>query len=160
MRLFLSTLAFVFLTACTSTPDPSLTSVEIKEIKPRYIDADQLTRVSEYFTGHENPGGRVFLRSTPEAKSGYYFTLILDEKVRRLPKGTTILGEFYTPDSVDLQSYEFTLPNRRPKTKEIFLGLTGEDWPDTGAVPAAWRFTIKGPNGNTLAQSQSYLWSL
>ncbi|NBB80249.1 MAG: hypothetical protein GVY36_12540 [Verrucomicrobia bacterium] len=160
MHLHLTALVCLLLTACASTPKPALTSVEIKEIKPRYIDAEQLTRVSEYFTGQENTGNRVFLRTSPEAKSGYYFTLILDEKVRRLPKGTTIIGEFYAPEEVDLQRYTFTLPNRRPKTKEIFVGLTGDDWPGADAIPAAWRFTIKGPNGNTLGESQSFLWSL
>lgn len=160
MRPFLPALFCLLLTACASTPQPALTAVTIKEIKPRYIDAEQLTRVSEYFTGQEKTGDRIFLRSTPEARSGYYFTLILDEKVRRLPKGTTVLGEFYTPAGVELQSYEFTLPDRRPKTKEIFVGLTGDDWPDADAIPAAWRFTIKDPNGNTLGQSQSFLWSL
>ena len=160
MRLLFLTLVCLIFTACASTPKSALTSVEIREIKPRYIEADQLTRINEYFTGQENTGNRVFLRSSPEAKNGYYFTLILDEKIRRLPKGTTIIGEFYTPDDVDLQRYEFTLPNRRPKTKEIFVGLTGDDWPGAEAIPAAWRFTIKGPNGNTLGESQSFLWSL
>lgn len=160
MRALLFTLVCLVFSACTSTPKQALTSVEIKEIKPRYISAGELTRVNEYFTGQENTGKRVFLRSNPEAKSGYYFTLILDEKVRRLPRGTTIVGEFHTPDAVEVQSYEFNLPNRRPKTKEIFVGLTGEDWPGEDAVPAAWRFTIIGPNGNTLGASQSFLWSL
>jgi hypothetical protein len=160
MRFLLSALVCLILTACASTPQPALTAVEIKEIKPRYIGAEQLTRASEYFTGEENRGNRIFLRSSPAAKSGYYFTLVLNEKVRRLPRGTTVLGEFYTPYDVELQSHEFTLPNRRPKTKEIFVGLTGEDWPEADAIPSAWRFTIKGPNGNTLGGSQSYLWSL
>lgn len=160
MRLFLSTLVCFILTACASAPRPALTSVDIKEIKPRYIDAEQLTRASEYFTGEENTGNRVFLRSSPKAKSGFYFTLVLDEKVRRLPRGTTVLGEFYTPNDVEVQRYTFTLPNRRPRTREIFVGLTGDDWPEADAVPSAWRFTITGPNGNTLGGAQSFLWSL
>lgn len=159
MRCLLSAFACLLLTACASTPKTALTSVEIKEIKPRYIEAEQLTRASEYFTGQEVQGDRIFLRSSPGAKQGYYFTLILDENVRRLPKGTTIVGEFFGPDSVEPKSYEFTLPNRRPKTRELFVGLTGSDWPDASAVPAAWRFTIRGPNGNTLGASQSFLWS-
>lgn len=159
MRFLLSALVCLILTACASTPPSALTSVEIKEIKPRYIEAEELTRVREYFTGQEKMRNRVYLRSSPEVKAGFYFTLILNEKVRRLPKGTTILGEFYTPSDVERQTYEFTLPNKRPKTKEIFVGLTGDDWPGSDAIPAAWRFTITGPNGNTLGQSQSFLWS-
>jgi len=160
MRLLIPALASFLFFGCASVPKEALTSIEIREVKPRYIEADQLTRASEYFTGEENKGKRILLRSTTGVKIGYYFTLILDEKVRRLPKGTVIIGEFFTPDSVDMQTYEFKLPNRRPNTREIFVGLTGDDWPDRQSVPAAWRFSIRGPNGNTLAETQSFLWSL
>lgn len=160
MRLLFSAIACLVLAACASTPEPGLTSVEIKEVKPRYIESDQLTRVSEYFTGQELTGDRVFLRSQPDVKRGYYFTLILDEKVRRLPRGTTVVGEFYSPNERDVQRYDFPLPNQRPRTKELFVGLTGDDWPNPDVVPAAWRFTIKGPNGNILGTSESYLWRL
>jgi hypothetical protein len=80
--------------------------------------------------------------------------------VRDLPQGTVIEGEFFTPHSQDAQTHTFTLPSKRPKTKEIFIGLTGADWPVKDAVPAAWRFTIKDANGDTLETEQSYLWSL
>lgn len=160
MRLLIPALAYLLLFGCATAPKEALTSVEIKEVKPRYIAGERLTRASEYFTGEENKGKRILLRSMPKARSGYYFTLILDEKVRRLPRGTVIIGEFFTPDSVEMQTYEFKLPDRRPKTREIFVGLTGEDWPDPQSVPAAWRFSIRGPNGNTLAETQSFLWSL
>nr|MBC8188864.1 hypothetical protein [Puniceicoccaceae bacterium] len=103
---------------------------------------------------------RVILRTHPDERSGYYFTLILDEDVRRLPKGTQIIGEFYTPKSVEKQTHAFTLPHKLKSTNEIFIGLTGEDWPLKNSVPAAWRFTINDANGAQLAQKQSYLWSL
>jgi len=117
-------------------------------------------RIDEYFTGKEYTGDRVLIRSTPEVRDGYYFTLILDEKVRKLPKGTIIVGEFFTPSSVDKLTHEFVVPNKRPKTNEIFVGLTGEDWPQEGGTPSAWRFTIQDPNGAVLGEKQSYLWSL
>lgn len=160
MRLFLFALLSFALLGCASAPKSILSSVEIKEIKPRYMEEAQFKRISEYWSGSEKQGKRLILRSDPAVRDGYYFTLILDEKVRRLPKGTVILGEFYTPKSVELQTHEFKLPSKRPKTKEIFVGLTGEDWPQPGAVPGAWRFTIKDPNGAVLAARQSYLWDM
>jgi hypothetical protein len=160
MRLLISALFCFILVGCASTPRASLSSVEIKEIKPRYMEAAQFKRISEYWSGEEKQGKRIILRSDPAVRDGYYFTLILDEKIRRLPKGTVIVGEFYTPKSVDLQTHEFRLPSKRPKTREIFVGLTGEDWPTVGGVPGAWRFTIKDPNGAVLAERQSYLWSM
>jgi hypothetical protein len=52
------------------------------------------------------------------------------------------------------------LPSQRASTNEIFIGLTGEDWPKKDNVPTAWRFTIKDANGAVLGEKQSYLWSL
>lgn len=160
MRFLISALVCLLLAGCASTPKPALTSVEIEEIKPRYIETEQFKRISEYMTGKEYVGDRVILRSDPDSRAGYYFTLVLDVDVRRLPKGTRITGEFFTPKSVDKQTHEFTLPKKLASTDEIFIGLTGEDWPQKGGVPAAWRFTIQDANGATLGEKQSYLWSL
>ena len=160
MRFLISALICSLLFGCVSARKPALSSVEIEEIKPRYIETEQFKRVSEYLTGKENAGDRVILRTHPDERSGYYFTLILNEDVRRLPKGTQIIGEFYTPKSVEKQTHAFTLPHKLKSTNEIFIGLTGEDWPLKNSVPAAWRFTINDANGVQLAQKQSYLWSL
>jgi len=160
MRFLTTALLALLFVGCASTPKPALTSVTIEEIKPRYMEEEQFKRISEYLSGKENQGDRIILRSTPEVRDGYYFALILDESVRKLPKGTVVVGEFFTPKSVDQQTHEFTLPTKRPGSKEIFIGLTGEDWPTEGGVPAAWKFTIKDANGKVLGVKQSYLWSL
>lgn len=163
MRFFITALICALFAGCASTPKPSLTSVEIEEIKPRYIKEEQFKRINEYLTGTENVGDRVIFRTDPKSRDGYYFTLILDEDVRKLPKGTVIVGEFYTPTSVEKQTHTFTFTKKRPKTKEIFIGLTGADWPADIApqiAPAAWHFTIQDANGNTLGSKKSYLWEL
>lgn len=160
MRFFLLGLLCLLCASCASTRKQALNSVTIEEIKPRLIEEQQFMRVSEYMTGKEYTGDRLILRTTPEARTGYYFTIVLDESTRRLPAGTVIVGEFYTQKSLDLQEYTFTLPAKRPKTKEIFVGLTGEQWPEGTTTPAAWRFTIKDANGAVLATDKSYLWEM
>lgn len=160
MRFLITAIICSLYAGCALTPKQAVTSVEIEEIKPRYIGTEQFKRISEYMTGKEYVGDRVILRTQPKHRAGYYFTLVLDKNVRRLPKGTVVVGEFYTPMSVEKQTHEFTLPSKRASTEEIFVGLTGKDWPQKGGVPAAWRFTIKDPNGAMLGQKQSYLWSL
>ncbi|MFT5837258.1 MAG: hypothetical protein ACI9ZV_000762 [Candidatus Azotimanducaceae bacterium] len=160
MRFLITALVCSFFIGCASTQKQAVTSVEIKEIKPRYIESEQLKRISEYLSGKEYLGDRIILRSDPAERAGYYFTLVLDEDVRRLPKGTVILGEFYTPKSVEQQTHEFKMPQKLTSTNEILVGLTGEDWPQSGGVPGAWRFTLKDVNGNVLGEKQSYLWSL
>jgi len=161
MRILFSALLCLFLVACASTPkDEALTSVDILEIKPRYIDGATFVRIGEFLTGKENTGDRVIIRSKPEDRSGYYFTLVLDESVRRLPQGTVIVGEFYVPGQTQPISINFKMPPNRPKTHEVFVGLTGSDWPDQEAVPGAWRFTIKDPNGKELGSEKSFLWNI
>lgn len=160
MRRLLFALIALGIAGCASSPKEAIRSVTIEEIVPRYIEGQQFKRIDEYWSGSEVTGKRLILRSDPRSRSGFYFVLILDEKVRELPKGTTILGEFYTAASPDMQSHTFTLPADRPKTNEIFVGLTGADWPVRDAVPGAWRFTIETPNGELLGQKQSYLWEL
>jgi hypothetical protein len=160
MRHLLLALTVLALAGCASTPDEPVRSVEIEEILPRYIPAENFKRISEYWTGAENKGNRVILRSDPAVREGFYFTLVLDRKVRELPRGSVITGEFYTPVAKEVQTYEFALPNKLPKTKEVFVGLTGADWPGSGGMPGAWRFTLEDPNGEVLTQKQSYLWSM
>lgn len=160
MHFIISALICSLLAGCVSSRKPVLTSVEIEEIKPRYIEAESFKRINEYLTGKEHTGDRVIVRSDPESRSGYYFTLVLDEDVRRLPKGARIIGEFFTPTSVEKQTHTFTLPNKLAGTKELFIGLTGDDWPDADAIPSAWRFTLENANGEKLAEKQSYLWTL
>lgn len=160
MRFLITALICSFFLGCASTPKKAVTSVKIEEIKPRYIETEQFKRIREYMTGKENTGNRVILRSDSTERDGFYFTLVLDEDVRRLPKDAVIVGEFYTPQSVEKQTHEFSLPKRLASTKEIMIGLTGQDWPEAGGVPSAWRFEIKDSNGSLLAEKQSYLWSL
>jgi hypothetical protein len=160
MRHLLPALISLALAGCASTPDEPVRSVEISEIMPRYIPEGNFIRISEYWSGAENKGNRIILRSDPAVRDGFYFTLVLDKRVRNLPRGSVITGEFYTPVSTELQTHEFPLPNKLPKTKEVFVGLTGADWPEPGGMPGAWRFTIKDANGQVLASRQSYLWSM
>lgn len=161
MRILLSALLCLGLVACSSTNTTrpqAITSIEIIEIKPRYIETESFIRISEYLTGAENVGDRVIIRSQPENRTGYYFTLLLDTNVRKLAPGTVIVGEFFTPFSKTAQTFNFKLPAKRASTDEIFIGLTGSDWPDPDAIPAAWRITINDANGEQLAQEQSFLW--
>ncbi|HBM86808.1 MAG TPA: hypothetical protein DD423_08595 [Opitutae bacterium] len=160
MRLLFLALLSLLCASCASTRKQTVESVDILEIKPRYIEAERFKRITEYMTGAEHKGRRVIIRTDAAQRGGFYFTLILNQDVRDLPQGTLIEGEFFTPKSKDAQTHTFELPSKRPKTKEISIGLTGEDWPVKDDVPAAWRFTIKDANGDTLETKQSYLWSL
>lgn len=159
----LSLLSLLFLSACASNKKPeAITSVEIVEILPRYMVEAQFKRIREYQTGAEHMGKRVIIRTDPQERDGYYFALMLDTKVNKLPQGTVIIGEFYTATSAEKQEIVFQIPAKRPKTDTVFIGLTGENWPYKAGqkVPSAWKFTIIDPNQVVLGSEQSYLWQM
>lgn len=160
MRIFSLMLLCLLSSACTTTREPAESPIEIVEITPRYIEAETFKRISEYMTGRENSGRRVIIRTNPKQRSGYYFVLILDRNVRRLPSDAYLIGEFYTSKSRDVQTHQFQFPSIPPSTREVFIGLTGDDQPPEGEIPTAWRFTIKNSQEAILAQKKSYLWSL
>jgi hypothetical protein len=160
MRFFFLALLCLSSAACSTTQKSETTPVDVVGVTLRYMKTEQFKRISEYMTGRENPGRRVILRTNPRQRDGYYFVLTLDRNVRKLPPDIYIQGEFYTSKSLDMQTHRFEFPSILPNTREIFVGLTGDDWPQKDAVPAAWRFTFMNSREEVLAQEQSYLWSL
>lgn len=162
MRVLFLVLLTGLLAACGTTSRPrEVTAIEILDILPRQMKTQQFQRIREYRTGSEHTGKRIILRTDPKQRDGFYFTLLLDTKLRRLPQGTVVVGEFYSKASVEKQTHTFTLPADRPDTKAILVGLTGDAWPFTEAediVPAAWRFQLIGPDEQSFGQKQSYLW--
>ena len=160
MRIFFLALLCLTSVACSTTQESAEPSTKIVEIVPRYIETKAFKRISEYMTGKENPGRRVIIRTNPKQRDGYYFILLLNHNVRKLPPDAYIQGEFYTSKSLDRQTHRFDFPLILPDTREIFIGLTGDDWPQEDEIPSAWHFTIKNSRGEILAQKKSYLWSL
>ena len=160
MRFFFLALFCLLSAACGTTKDSAKPALKIVAVTPRYMETEQFKRIAEYMTGKENPGRRVIMRTNPRQRNGYYFVLTLNRNVRTLPADVYVQGEFYTSKSLDMQTHRFEFPSILPNTREIFIGLTGNDWPQKDAIPAAWRFTIKNSRGEILAQEQSYLWSL
>lgn len=159
MRICFFALLGFLCVSCNSIKKPEDSKVEIVEIILRYIEEENFKRISEYLTGRENPGKRVIIRTRKRQRDGFYFILILNKNVRDLPPDAYIEGEFYTYKSLDKETHRFNFPSELPKSREVFIGLTGEDWPQREAVPAAWQFTIKNSRGEILGQKKSYLWA-
>ena len=136
----------------------SVHAVEFRHLAIRHVEAKAFVRISEYFTGRENPGNRLLCRSRPNERAGLYFVLTLDEKSRKLPDGAVFVLEVIRPDDPETKLFRIPVPAKRPRGKEVFLGLTGEDWPDEEARPVAWRLRLLDAGGGTLAERKSFLW--
>jgi hypothetical protein len=131
--------------------------VSFVRVWPGWRDEDPFMRISEYFTGHVNMGGRIILRTQPQARAGFYF-LVRVRTDRRLITGAHFAVSVIIPASPEPETFDF--PTDIPAGGKVYqLGLTGIDWPGKKTYPVAWKLDLIGSDGALLATQQSFLWS-
>ena len=128
---------------------------------PMWQEADDYRRISEYFTGKENQGGDMVLRTDGGVRQGLYFRVGLPVG-QRIPKHARVRVEYLRSDIPQVLSEEFVLPlaKRGGLFSEVRFGLTGRAWPSQSLRLVAWKITLRDEAGRPLAQMQSYLWGL
>ena len=131
---------------------------EARFVSIRYLDKQAFLRVSEYFDGKENTGNRLICRSKPEARAGLYLVLTLKESTRKLPQNLMARWQVISPKAADPVEHRIAVPNERPRGKDLFVGLTGTDWPDPEARPVAWKLTLETAGGEVAFERKSFLW--
>lgn len=123
-----------------------------------YKEAEDFSRISEYFSGKEAKGNRILLRSTPEQRAGLYFNVRVKGGVRTLPEGAKAVLEVLHPDFPDAREHTFKIPATDKDYRELMLGLTGESWTSNDDKPLAWRVQILDAAGEVVGSNKSYLW--
>lgn len=119
-------------------------------------DADSFKRISEHFTGNENPGRYVIARTDPSQRDGYYIALKLDESDQP-EKADKVLLHFVRPGSQDVETKTLTIG---PINKDrALIGMTDDVWSSTSSIPTAWKIEFLDSAGTVISTSQSYLWS-
>jgi hypothetical protein len=130
---------------------------EIVRVFTGWRDAASFQRVTEYLDGRENTGGIIVLRSQPGARAGFYWLV-------RIKNDAPLAGarfelQVVTPTSPEAKT--FTFPVDVPVGSPLYqLGLTGADWPEAKARPAAWQLRLLAADGKTLIAKESFLWEL
>lgn len=135
----------------------SLTAQDLSlaPITTGWRDAASFKRISEYFTGRENTGDIITLRTRPDQRSGYYFLLRSENQGAAVT--VQIIVELNLPAEQQVRRHRFTTELTSGKTL-VNLGLTGPDWPDAKTNPVAWKIEIATADGRVLATEKSYLW--
>jgi len=149
-RAILFLLYILVLSGCQTIPK----SNDASGVEHRYVPREDLVRISEYFTRREHPGNRIYLRSDPETREGYYWIVAIPEKMRNAV-GRTVL-EVQVPGDPATRTYDFPVPPSGGST--VWAGLTGADWPSPKARPVAWRFSLLDEDGKILFERESFLW--
>ena len=130
----------------------------ITRIWTEYRDDHSFVRLSEYFDGKENPGKNVLLRTQPESREGFYFSIRLTgPDGGRLSPGSVRL-HLIAPDAETPNVFQFALNQPDRKTTLIELGVTGSDWSYGNTLPLAWMVEILDENGARRAVKKSFLW--
>lgn len=122
----------------------------------QHRDADSFKRISEHLSGKENKGRYAIARSEPTQRDGYYVALKF-EKSDQVGKATSLRIQYVKPGSMEILSQ--TLPIEPIRKKRILVGLTNGIWAQSDSIPMAWKIQFIDTQGNTLFQSQSFLWS-
>ncbi len=133
--------------------------VEIENVKLRLIESRKFTRISEFFTGKENMGRRIILRSNPQERGGLYFIVKMDTKMSDLPDGIQVGVDFFDAGSAIQKHYKFQLPAERKPSSRLFIGITGDGRLEQ-EVPVAWRVYLEAATGELVAELKSYLWEM
>ncbi len=151
--ILLKSIAVILLTFAT----PAY-AIEILHVHSKYIEERDFQHIREYFSGEENTGRRIITRSESDARSGMYFIITLDRKSRQLALGSIIELQLIAPHEPDIRTFRLPFPENAPRSREIFAGITGHDWPDKDTPVLAWKITLYDTNKIALAQKESYLW--
>ena len=117
-------------------------------------------RVSEYFTGKENTGGRYIARTKPEDRSGMYFWIATDIAKESINASDhKLVLKILDSASIDSKDFEFPISTKALKKGKFMVGITGNDWSSNNKSIIAWRIEIFAPKESLIASTQSYLWS-
>jgi hypothetical protein len=150
--------------ACLFTLSFFLGSVVFAEVGLKvqnclHIRESAFKRIPEYFTGHEFTGRKIYCRSNPRDRTGYYFVIKVNDSSSIINSDCYWIVDWVPPRNPNPKTQRIPLTEENIQGREVFVGLTGEDWKDPLLKPLAWRISLLSKKGVTLGQRQSFLWS-
>lgn len=151
MRILLNSLFIIILAGCQSIPSEN----DATGVENRYVPEKDFARISEYFTGKENPGDRHYLRTLPEEREGYYWIIATPDSLKG--KTAEVDLEVQIPGSPEIRQESFSVSPLEADT--LWIGITGSDWPTSDTRPVAWQLIVRSSDGSPVLEKASYLWS-
>ncbi len=134
---------------------PCASALEI--VFSEHRDTHSFQRISEYLTGHENPGRYVIARTDPDLRDGFYIAIKV-EKTDPADSYSSARIQFVKTASQEIHTADLELSG--PIKKRLLIGLTGEEWAPKDVRPQAWKIELLDNSGQVVDSVQSFLWSL
>lgn len=147
---------FVLLLSILSLILEAFAATELQFVSHKYYNSSELTRLSEYFTGQEYDGRKIFLRSQ-KSRDGFYFSFPIPELIVSSSYNYQIMLSIIKRGDSTEEKFSFELPQNIDNKNEIFVGLTGNDWSPSDEL-IAWKLVINKMPGQTLFLKKSFLW--
>jgi hypothetical protein len=129
--------------------------VEIVRLWTAYRDTQSFARLGQLPKVDDEPGDAIVLRSQPEARDGYYFTIRL--RADALPDGKIVL-QVIAPDAAAARTFTFPYSAGGQHSVQLLVGLTGSDWTFGETMPLAWKLEIVDTAGQVVGGQESFLW--
>jgi len=152
-RLPSALITFLFFT------DICFAQYELELINRKFFKTEDFKRLPELFTGKEYFGSYVCCRSTPSSREGFYFVVTFKGQGEILPSGSHWLIDWVHSSVSGVDSRKIAIADPKLFGKEVYIGLTGQDWVDPAEIPIAWRISLVDGNGDVLSTHKSFLWS-
>ena len=138
--------------AAAAAPAPEFALVRVW---PGWKEAEDFTRLREYFGAAPDSGPRRVLRTSPDQRAGFYF--LVRTRGPAVPAAVLELAVL-RPDGPEPVTHRFPAA-LRAGGEVLELGLTGDAWPGgKRAQPVAWRLRVLGAGDRLLAEERSFLW--
>ena len=135
-------------------------TIEFSRIRLEYREDASFKRISEYFTGEENTGRRIVLRTQDSDRNGFYFSFRIEATGEATMSEGTIALLVFAPGTYEPTEYIFGLGVQTRRGIKVLIGLTGTDWADPKAKPVAWRLEFRNATGQPIGFEESFLWRL
>ena len=132
--------------------------VRITRVWTRYREAHEFVRLSEYFSGKENTGSAIVLRSQPGQRDGFYFTVRVDASGGGTLESGRVVVHIVAPDSDKPRTFDLPFETKPRHSLRFEIGVTGSDWKYGKSMPLAWKLEFFDSSGKPLASEQSFLW--
>lgn len=130
---------------------------ELTIVSTEHRDASYFKRLSEYFTGKENPGRYSIVRTEPASRDGFYVSLKASGEVA-LENIAAIRLQYIPAGTQEITTIDLSVDSI--EKRRILVGFTGHQWSGTESRPIAWKIELLSTNGATLDSAQSFLWSM
>lgn len=135
--------------------------ISIASIAMTTRSEDSFRGIVEAFQHRESKGGRVFLRTNPEKRSGVYFTVKFNHSIGLLPQGTKIVLHHITNVNPRPEVTTWTFPEVKHSLglrNELYLGITDDEHYAEKHELIAWQLEILHPDGHVIAHKESFAW--